>query len=216
MSSEYACATEELRLPPDAVGALVVDSHEPSRLGLALLLRRQSWVRDCHLAADSEEAVALARCHRPDIAILDVSDSGPLAGPIVKRLRSAHPGIEVLLSSRCRTSLGAPPASLGAAAFLLGGTDSDSILAAVRAALLGEHTIVSGSPPRPDDPAALSDREREILAMLSTGATNREIARQLHLGPDSVKKSATALYRKLGVRNRAEAAQRAGALLGSA
>ena len=56
---------------------------------------------------------------------------------------------------------------------------------------------------------ALSDREREILLLLGTGKTNREIAERLHLGPDSVKKSATALYRKLGVRNRTEAAQRA-------
>jgi DNA-binding NarL/FixJ family response regulator len=217
LSSEYACATEELRLPADAVGALVVDSHEPSRLGLALLLRRQTWVGSCRLAADSEEAVALARRHRPDIAILDVSDTGPLAGAIVKQLRSAHPGIEVLLSSRCRTSLGAPAASLGATGFLPAGIDSETILAAVRAALISGEAVVQGpAPARSEDPTALSPREREILALLSTGATNREIAQHLHLGPDSVKKTATALYRKLGVRNRTEAAQRAGALLGPA
>jgi DNA-binding NarL/FixJ family response regulator len=50
--------------------------------------------------------------------------------------------------------------------------------------------------------------------LLGTGATNREIADRLHLGPDSIKKSATALYRKLGVRNRTEAAQRAASILG--
>jgi DNA-binding NarL/FixJ family response regulator len=211
----YSGATEELRLPADAVGALVVDSHEPSRLGLALLLRRQTWVGSCHLAADSEAAVALARRHRPDVAILDVSDTGPLAGPIVKRLRAAHPGIEVLLSSRCASSLGAPPASLGAAAFLPAGTASETILAAVRAALLGAEAIVPGPAPKLDDPAALNDREREILALLSTGATNREIAERLHLGQDSIKKAATALYRKMGVRNRTEAAQRAGTHLGT-
>lgn len=213
---EYACATEELRLPADAVGALVVDSHEPSRLGLALLLRRQSWVGSCRLAADSEEAVRLAHRHRPDVAILDVSDTGPLAGSVVKRLRRVHPGVEVLLSSRCSSSLGAPAASLGAAAFLPAGSAAETILTAVRAALLGDEAVVPGPKPSSDDPTALSDREREILALLSTGATNREIATRLHLGPDSVKKAATALYRKLGVRNRTEAAQRAAALLGSA
>ena len=66
--------------------------------------------------------------------------------------------------------------------------------------------------PAPEGPA-LTDREREILFLLGTGKTNREIAERLHLGPDSVKKSATALYRKLGVRNRTEAAQRAATLL---
>ncbi len=214
--TEYTCATEELRLPADAVGALVVDAHEPSRLGLALLLRRQTWVGSCWLAAGSEEAISIARRHRPDIAILDVSDTGPLAGAITKQLRRVHPGIEILLSSRCRTSLGAPPVSLGAAAFLPAGTASETILAAVRAALVSGEAVVPGPTPKPDDGVGLSEREREILALLSTGATNREIAARLHLGPDSVKKAATALYRKLGVRNRTEAAQRATALLGPA
>lgn len=210
--TEYAYATEELRLPTDSVGALVVDAHEPTRLGLALLLRRQRWVGACWLAAGSEEALALTRRHRPDVAILDVSDTGPFAGVVTKQLRAAHPGVEILLSSRCRSSLGAPPASLGAAAFLPAGTASETILAAVRAALVsGAKLVVPGpQPERPEDPSGLSEREREILALLSTGATNREIAERLHLGPDSVKKAATALYRKLGVRNRTEAAQRAG------
>jgi DNA-binding NarL/FixJ family response regulator len=212
--TEYAYATEELRLPTDSVGALVVDAHEPTRLGLALLLRRQRWVGACWLAADSEEALALARRHRPDVAIIDVSDTGPLAGVVTRRLLAAHPGLEILLSSRCRSSLGAPPASLGAAAFLPAGTASETILAAVRSALVSGEAIVPGpEPPQPEGGAGLSEREREILALLSTGATNREIAERLHLGPDSVKKAATALYRKLGVRNRTEAAQRAGVVL---
>lgn len=52
-----------------------------------------------------------------------------------------------------------------------------------------------------------------MLALLSTGATNREIAEVMHVGTETVKKHAHALYRKLGVRNRTEAAQRASDLL---
>ena len=52
-------------------------------------------------------------------------------------------------------------------------------------------------------------REREVLGLLATGATNREIAAQLHLSPHTVKEHTSALYRKLEVRNRAEAVQRA-------
>jgi len=62
----------------------------------------------------------------------------------------------------------------------------------------------------------LTERERELLTLISTGATNKEIARRLHLGPDSVKKNASSLYRKLGVRNRTEAALRAADLLAPA
>jgi two-component system response regulator DesR len=56
--------------------------------------------------------------------------------------------------------------------------------------------------------AGLSDRERQVLTLISTGATNNEIAEQLFLSPHTVKEHASALYRKLGVRNRAEAVQR--------
>ena len=55
-----------------------------------------------------------------------------------------------------------------------------------------------------------------VLALLCTGATNREIAAAMHVGTETVKKHAGALYRKLGVRNRTEAAQRAATLLAAA
>jgi DNA-binding NarL/FixJ family response regulator len=216
-STEYTYATEEMRLPADSVTALVVDSHEPSRLGLGLLLRRAPWIGKVSLASDSEEAVALAGRFHPDVALLDVSETGPLAAGVVARIRRAHPGVGILLTSRCRTSLGAPAASLGALGFIPAGTPTDSVLGAVRAALLTGEPIEAGPAPATTDDlfGGLSEREREILGLLSTGATNREIAARLHLGPDSVKKSATALYRKLGVRNRTEAAQRAETVLGA-
>ena len=55
----------------------------------------------------------------------------------------------------------------------------------------------------------LSEREREVLTLIASGATNREIAKRLYLSPHTVKEHASALYRKLGVKNRAEAARRA-------
>jgi DNA-binding NarL/FixJ family response regulator len=200
-------------LPDSSVRALVVDSHAPSRIGLAALLEEQPWIERCLLAADSGESVALARRHRPDVAILDISQTGPFAGSVTSALRAAHPGVQIVLSSRCRTSPGAPVASLGAVGFLPAGVSPEGIIDGVRSAILGGEPAELGAAPAPADGPALSDREREILFLLGTGKTNREIAERLHLGPDSVKKSATALYRKLGVRNRTEAAQRAATLL---
>jgi two-component system response regulator DesR len=55
----------------------------------------------------------------------------------------------------------------------------------------------------------LTAREREVLVHVAGGATNREIAEELHLSPHTVKEHTSALYRKLDVRNRAEAVQRA-------
>ena len=64
--------------------------------------------------------------------------------------------------------------------------------------------------PRSEQPSApLSEREREVLTHMASGATNKEIAERLFLSPHTVKEHTSALYRKLGVRNRAEAVQRA-------
>jgi DNA-binding NarL/FixJ family response regulator len=200
-------------LPDSSVRALVIDSHAPSRIGLAALLEEQDWIERCLLAAGSEESVALARRHRPDVAILDISQTGPFAGSITAMIREAHPGVQILLTSRCRTSPGAPPAALGAVGFLPAGVSTEDVIDTVRSAVIGgEPADLTASPPPPTGPE-LTEREREILLLLGTGKTNREIAERLHLGPDSVKKGATALYRKLGVRNRTEAAQRAATLL---
>ncbi|HXF30212.1 MAG TPA: response regulator transcription factor [Solirubrobacterales bacterium] len=199
-------------LPDSSVRALVIDSHAPSRIGLAALLEEQPWIEGCLLASGSEESVALTRRHRPDVAILDISQTGPFAGSVTAMIRAAHPGIQILLSSRCRTSPGAPPASLGAVGFLPAGITSEDVVDQVRAAVLGGEPLALDAPPPAGCPE-LSDREREILVLLGTGLTNREIGERLHLGPDSIKKSATALYRKLGVRNRTEAAQRAATVL---
>jgi len=213
--------TAELELPPiveaealpaSSVRAIVIDAHAPSRIGLAALLEEQSWIETCLLAADSQESVAMARRHRPDVAILDISQVGPFAGSITAAIRGAHPGVRILLASRCRTSPGAPPAALGAVGFLPAGVSPEDVVDAVRTAVIGgEPRDLTNATPAALE---LSEREREILVLLATGATNREIAARLHLGPDSIKKSASTLYRKLGVRNRTEAARSAERVLG--
>ena len=108
-------------LPNSSVRAIVIDAHAPSRVGLAALLDEQPWIERCLLASGSEESVSLTRRHRPDVALLDISQTGPFAAAITAQIRDAHPGVQILLTSRCRTSPGAPPASLGAVGFLPAG-----------------------------------------------------------------------------------------------
>jgi len=196
-------------LPDSSVRAIVIDAHAPSRIGLAALLEEQPWIERCLLASGSEESAVLIRVHRPDVAILDISQTGPFAGSITAAIRAAHPGVQILLSSRCRTSPGAPVASLGAVGFLPAGVSEAEVIDAVRAAVLTGEPLELPIAERAVGGLDLSERERDILMLLATGATNREIGERLHLGPDSIKKSATALYRKLGVRNRTEAARQA-------
>ena len=203
-------ASATIQLPDNSIRALVVDNHEPTRLGIAFVLRNQPWVAQCLLAADVQQAVALAKRHRSEVAVLDISNAGPFVPTATAQLTDAHPGIAIVLTSRCRIALPGGPQALGAPAFLPPGTSAGEMISAVRAAVLSveyRHT-----PPV----AHLTDRERELLLLISQGATNREIADHLHLGPNSIKKNASALYRKLGVRNRSEAAQKAAHVLGFA
>ncbi len=193
--------------PDERVEVLVLDAHEPSRLGLGLLLQRQAWVRRCLLAGTLERAVELGRRHGPRVAVVDVSNAGPFVADLLGTLREAHEPLRFVLASRCAREPVAPLSRLGAAGFVAPGSTAAAILETVRAAAFAEApAAATAAPPLPE---ALTARERDVLALLATGATNPEIARELHLGRDSVKKHATAIYRKLGVRNRTEATRHA-------
>lgn len=193
-------------LPGRSAVALVFEHHAVARLGFGLLLRTQPWIERCLLSGDREEAAAIARRAKPDVAIADVTDAGPFVGSFVAPLRQAHPGMALLLSTRdsspAATSAPLPP---GVARLLTPGLSVEAVVRSIRLALTQtppqhEHHLSHMGP-------ELSAREREVLAFLSTGATNREIAEALHVSSETVKKHAATLYRKLGVRNRTEAAQ---------
>jgi DNA-binding NarL/FixJ family response regulator len=201
-------------LPNDSIQVLILDSHAITRIGLAVLLQRQPWVSRCLLAAERDAAAELAARHRPEVAIVDVSNAGPFAAAEVAPLRAAHRAMPIVLSSRTRAAAAVPPTALDAVGFLGPNCTPIEVVRTVRGALVGEHQHPRRQPrQQASAPRGLSEREREVLALLSTGATNREIAEVMHVGTETVKKHAHALYRKLGVRNRTEAAQRASDLL---
>src|SRR5450432_317957 len=128
---------------------LVLDAHDTTRLGLGLLLRGRSWITRCLLAADQPAAVALARRHRPDVAIVDVSNAGPFAATLTRALHDAHPAMEIVLSSRCSITAGAPLHSLGAVGFLAPTATHAEILRAVRDAALGAEPATPSAPAAP-------------------------------------------------------------------
>jgi DNA-binding NarL/FixJ family response regulator len=200
-------------LSPASIRPLIVDSHDATRLGLAVLLQRQAWVATCLLAATSGEARELVKRHRPEVALLDISNDGPFVASAVARVRDPHTAMAVVLISRCSATLPKPSIELGSTAFIPPGATSKQIVAAVDAAVVSPARSTRALTTDAPDPM-LTERERQLLTLISTGATNREIAGHLHLRPDAVKKNASALYRKLGVRNRTEAARLASQVLG--
>lgn len=183
----------------------MLERHPAARIGFGLLLRSQPWINRCLLSSEREEAVAIARRAKPDVAIVDVTDAGPFVSAYIAPLQQAHPAMSLVLSTRERApaTLKAPlPA--GAVGPITPSLSVEEVVRAVRLALME-------APPHDGSTRAgkpeLSTREREVLLLLRTGATNREIAETLHVSAETVKKHAAAVYRKLGVRNRTEAAQ---------
>lgn len=187
-------------------GVLIVDDHEVVHWGFRLKLSREAWVRRCVGARSSDEAVAMARRYEPHVALVDLMLGEESGADVCERLVGVWPGIRVvLMSGTCRISAGAAR-SVGAAGFVSKGWSTAEILEAVHAVALGS-TLFSAAPVVA--PNTLTSREQEILDLVAAGSTNREIADLVHLSPHTVKEHVSSLYRKLGVRNRAGAVQRA-------
>jgi two-component system response regulator DesR len=185
---------------------LVVDDHEVVHWGLRLMLGEQPWVERCLAAHDGDEALALARRYEPQVSLVDLFVGEESGAEICERLLLHVPVTRVLLISGAgRISPNAARAA-GASGFVSKDLAADAIARAVHAVGLG-HTVF---PPQDDQPRPLlSDREHEVLDLVASGATNREIAASLFLSPHTVKEHTSSLYRKLEVRNRAEAVVRA-------
>lgn len=184
---------------------LVVDDHDVVHWGIRLMLAELPWVERCLSARDGDEAIALAQDYAPHVALVDLfvgEESGP---DICERLHIAHPGIQVLLISGAGRISAAAARACGASGFIPKDWPATDIARAIRMIGLGM-TLFEEAAGEPAGPA-LTEREQEVLAGVASGATNREIALKLHLSPHTVKEHLSALYRKLEVRNRAEAVQ---------
>jgi DNA-binding NarL/FixJ family response regulator len=184
---------------------LVVDDHEVVHWGFRLMLGEQPWVERCLSARNSEEALALTRRYEPHVALVDLFVGQESGAEICERLRFLSPQTNVLLISGAGRISPNAAKSAGAAGFVSKDWPAADIAGAVRMVGLGmtvfrPHEAPSGPP--------LSDREREVLDLIASGATNREIAGKLYLSPHTVKEHTSSLYRKLAVRNRAEAVQK--------
>jgi two-component system response regulator DesR len=185
---------------------LVVDDHDVVHWGFRLLLTQQPWVERCLTARDPEEARELVRSYEPHVALVDLFLGERSGAELCASLRREFPRTRVLLISGAGWISPQAARAAGASGFISKDSSADAVATAVRA--VGEGRTVFARSPR--EPAApLSPRERDVLGLMAGGATNREIAAALHLSPHTVKEHTGKLYRKLGVRNRAEAVRRA-------
>ncbi|MBV9818992.1 MAG: response regulator transcription factor [Solirubrobacterales bacterium] len=193
---------------PRAATVLVAAPHELVHYGLALMLGGSPPIARCIPARDAESAIALAGRRAPTIALVDIKLGPPGPEAACLGIRAAAPAARVLLLTAAIHLPSRTVAGLGASGFISKAWPSRQILEAVRLASRGQLAR-----PRAGRRAnELTDRQHEILQLLADGATNDEIARTLHVSPNTVKQHASALYRKLHARNRADAIGRAQAM----
>ncbi|HEX3911225.1 MAG TPA: response regulator transcription factor [Solirubrobacteraceae bacterium] len=193
--------------PSRPLRVLVVDDHDVVHWGFRLMFGNQPWVERCLSARSGEEAYALALRYEPHVALVDLFIGEESGADVCEQLRKRSPMTNVLLISGAgRISPGAAKAA-GASGFIPKDWGAADISRAVRMVGLG----LTVFEPQAEGPTATppSPREREVLELIASGATNREVAAALHLSPHTVKDLTSSLYKKLGAKNRADAVRRA-------
>ncbi|WP_227981120.1 response regulator transcription factor [Nocardia spumae] len=183
---------------------LVVEEHELIQAGLHALLAREPWVANCYSATSAEIAWQLALQHHPQLVVISMSLPLPtgfeLCNEIVHRIRGVR---LVLLSADADVATSAALAH-GVVPVVPKWLPSALLLEEVRRVANERHAT------RKESVAVrLSKRERDVLQHLALGLTNSEMAQMMNLSRWTVKQYTSALYRKLGVRNRTQAARHA-------
>lgn len=203
------------------IRVLVVDDHQVVRAGLRLLLGAFDDIDCVGEAADGAQAVARVGELHPDVVLMDLSMPGVDGIAATAQIAAAFPAVRVvaLTTFADRTHVtGAIDA--GAVGFLLKDADPAAIAGAIRAAHRGEAPL----DPRaalslidrrretpPDQPGAnaaaeLTAREREVLALVGQGLSNRLVARRLGIAEKTVKAHLTSAFATIGVTDRVQAA----------
>ncbi len=206
---------------PDRIQVAVVDDHPLLREGVANTLSASPNIEVVGQGETAEDAIRLAGDLLPDILLLDISMKG---GGInaAREISAAYPVVKiVMLTVSEREEDVAASLKAGARGYILKGVTARDLVTAVQSIHAGESYVTptlaanlllewqegQGDIDFPTSPFdELTERERQILELLATGCSNKEIARDLDLSEKTVKHYMTNILQKLQVRNRVEAA----------
>lgn len=191
---------------------LVADDQRAVREGLVLLLGLLDGVELVGAAADGRQAVALAREHRPDVVLMDLRMPHLDGIGATEQILAQGAGIGVLvLTTYADDEWLLPALRAGARGYLTKDAGAEDIARALEAVAAGRTWLeaavqerlvrfVTASPAAASAPdPGFTDRERDVLAEIARGSTNREIARALFISEATVKTHVNNIFAKLGV-----------------
>jgi DNA-binding NarL/FixJ family response regulator len=205
---------------------LIVDDHTLVRKGIATVLQQRFPEAEVLEAEGADDAVELLKGDQVDVALVDVRMPNRDGLELLKEVKSAWPAIRVImLTSFDHARFVKAALAEGADGYMLKDASPEDLDQAIRVAMAGGGNVLSAramralfedngdsgdddgdQPKRPDN---LTRRELDILALLAEGRSNREISRHLYLSEKTVKAHLAAVFRKLGVTNRTQAAMAA-------
>jgi len=199
---------------PGAIRIAVIDDHPMFREGAVQTLTCMDGIEVVAEGATAAEALKVAEELRPDVMLLDISLPGGGVAAAAKIARIC-PGVRsVMLTASDSEADIASALQAGARGYILKGSSGAEVAETVRAIFNGESRMASGLAQQLRGQACernelaagdLTRREEEILALVSQGMTNKEIANRLRLTERTVKHHMTSIMRKSNVRNRVEA-----------
>jgi DNA-binding NarL/FixJ family response regulator len=217
VTSGAQLALEVMLAPPARpIRVLIADDHEIVRVGIGRLLETMPDIEVVGLACDGEEAIALSADRAPDVVLMDLQ-MPRVDGIEATQAISRTPGgpSVVVLTSFADSGWITAAIDSGAAGYLLKDSEPEELLAGIRAAAGG------ASPLAPRVAMALveerrngaegggegiTDREREVLALVGAGVANKQIALRLGISPKTVKSHLSHIFRQIGVSDRLQAA----------
>lgn len=200
---------------------VLVDDHAIVRRGLMAILASEPTVEVVGEAADQAGALRAVKALRPDIVLLDVrlgADDDASSVELCRILTTSFSPVRVLmLSAFISERLVVESIRNGAKGYVLKDVDADALVKAVHAVRRGESAFdshaaamvvrsITGDPDPTDGVAALSERERDVLALVGRGLSNAEIGTRLYISATTVKFHLRNIMAKLGVHRRAELA----------
>jgi two-component system, NarL family, response regulator len=195
--------------PPTPIRVLVADDHIVVRLGLVTLINNQPDMQVVAEAANGQEVIDLARQHHPHVILMDLRMPGLSGDQTIAAVCTENPSARVIVLTIHKGDEAAYQAlRAGARGYLIKDTPTKEIVAAIREVHAGKQRIepaIAEQLAQRLGKAGLSVREVDVLKLIATGLSNKEVASQLGVTEATAKKHMTSVLTKLGAKDRTHA-----------